>query len=101
MITPSFTTLAAVGTALAGVASSSPVEARAPTGNFKDVMIKGHNWYRDQHAAAALRWDDGAAANAANWVKNCKFEHQVRASFLSQRIHEERPCPTNKNIYTV
>lgn len=77
MIAPSITTLAAAAAALVGVATAGPIEARAPTGNFKDVMIKGHNWYRGEHAAGPLHWDDGAAANANAWVQNCKFEHQV------------------------
>lgn len=77
MIAPSFPLLAAAAGAFAGVALAGPIEARAPTGNFKDIMIKGHNWYRSEHAAGPLRWDDGAAANANAWVQNCKFEHQV------------------------
>lgn len=77
MITPSFTTLAAAAAAFAGLATANPIEARAPTGNFKDIMIKGHNWYRGEHSAGPMHWDDGAAANANNMVQACKFEHQV------------------------
>lgn len=64
--------------ALAGSAVATPLEPRGPpSGDFKAIMIKGHDWYRSQHQADNLKWNDEAAKNAQSWVNNCKFEHQV------------------------
>lgn len=66
---------------LAAVASASPVvQARqTPSGDFRQQMLDSHNYYRSQHDAGDLTWNDDAARNAQNWVNQCNFNHQVRS----------------------
>ncbi|KAH6671087.1 CAP domain-containing protein [Halenospora varia] len=42
---------------------------------FKNDMLVAHNFYRAQHGAAALVWNDTSAKYAADWAKGCVFEH--------------------------
>lgn len=44
---------------------------------FKNDMLVAHNFYRAQHGAAALVWNDTSAKYAADWAKGCVFEHSV------------------------
>ncbi len=72
--------------ALAAVVSATPVSVEAHEiearehEDFKDQMIAAHNWYRDQHSAQPLQWDEGQALNAQAWASKCSKDprHQVR-----------------------
>lgn len=72
--------------ALAAVASASPVSVEARDiearehDDFKNQMIAAHNWYRGQHSAAPLQWDNNLANNAHAWAAKCSENprHQVR-----------------------
>ncbi|OAA76027.1 CAP domain protein [Akanthomyces lecanii RCEF 1005] len=63
--------------ALAAVASASPVSVEARDiearehDDFKNQMLAAHNWYRGQHSAAPLQWDNNLANNAHAWAARC------------------------------
>lgn len=101
MAVTSFTALTAA--VVASVAAASPIKARDPMDDFQNVMINGHNWYRGEHAATALTWDDDAASNAAAWVNNCVFEHQVSylCLLLFRSLYPPRMRLSNEYIYIV
>ena len=78
--------------ACAAVAAATPVtlEAREHD-DFKKEMLAAHNWYRGQHSAAPLKWDDGLAKNALNWAKRCSENprHQVRVHACKESLSKE------------
>lgn len=37
--------------------------------------VERHNYWREQHGAAALKWDNTLAQRAQDWADNCYFEH--------------------------
>ncbi|OAA44091.1 CAP domain protein [Beauveria brongniartii RCEF 3172] len=39
--------------------------------DFKSQMLAAHNWYRGQHSAAALKWDDNLASKSLAWASKC------------------------------
>ncbi|XP_011454703.3 peptidase inhibitor 15-A [Magallana gigas] len=50
-------------------------------GQYKQQLLDVHNAYRGMQGAAdmhALVWDDQLSSEAANWIKSCKFEHQMK-----------------------
>jgi uncharacterized protein YkwD len=46
--------------------------------DFQSALIAAHNFFRDEHNASALSWNDTSAKYAANWAKPCIFKHSVR-----------------------
>jgi hypothetical protein len=40
-------------------------------------MLAAHNFYRGEHNASDLSWNDTSAEFAANWAKPCLFKHSV------------------------
>ncbi|TQS33013.1 hypothetical protein Golomagni_06658 [Golovinomyces magnicellulatus] len=74
--------------ALAASAAASPVPVEETStleqrgfGNFRNDILAATNWYRHQHGAKPLKWNDKAAASAANWAKQCKWQHQSGNSY--------------------
>lgn len=64
--------------ALARVATATPVSLEAREhDDFKQQTLAAHNWYRSQHGAAPLEWDDDLENNARNWAQQCVQNHQV------------------------
>lgn len=45
--------------------------------DFQSAMIAAHNFYRSEHNASALTWNDTSAKYAANWASKCNFKHSV------------------------
>lgn len=43
--------------------------------NFKTQMLATHNYFRKQHDASALTWNDKLAEESRSWAAGCKFEH--------------------------
>lgn len=43
--------------------------------DFKSSMLAAHNFYRGEHNASDLSWNDTSAEFAANWAKPCVFKH--------------------------
>lgn len=74
--------LTASALALATTSVASPVPELEPRvfENFRKQMLDAQNWYRDQHGAAPLTWNDNLAQNAKNWASKCSTDprHQVR-----------------------
>lgn len=70
--------LAAVGSATPVSVESRDIEAREHD-DFRKEMLAAHNWYRGQHSAAPLAWDDNLAGNAHAWAAKCSENprHQV------------------------
>ncbi|EGX88927.1 secretion pathway protein Sls2/Rcy1, putative [Cordyceps militaris CM01] len=58
--------------ALATAASASPVSVEGS--DFKKQTLDAHNWYRHQHSAAPLVWDDKLASNAESWASQCSSD---------------------------
>ncbi|KID86053.1 Allergen V5/Tpx-1-related protein [Metarhizium guizhouense ARSEF 977] len=57
-----------------GMAMAAPTEKRQ-SGDFKGEMLAAHNFFRSQHGADPLTWDDGLANKAQKWAQGCKFQH--------------------------
>ncbi|KAJ6783794.1 hypothetical protein PWT90_04397 [Aphanocladium album] len=58
--------------ALAAMAAASPVQLEAREhDDFRNEVLAAHNWYRSQHSAAPLNWDEGLANYALNWARQC------------------------------
>ncbi|KAH8665200.1 CAP domain-containing protein [Tricladium varicosporioides] len=62
---------------LTGSASTPTVTSTSYTDDktFKNDMLVAHNFYRAEHGAVALVWNDTSARYAADWSKACVFEH--------------------------
>ncbi|KAM3510873.1 hypothetical protein MY11210_005476 [Beauveria gryllotalpidicola] len=55
-----------------GANESSDIKSGAgDSSDFKSQMLAAHNWYRAQHSAAPLEWDDDLASNALAWASKC------------------------------
>ncbi|OAA52866.1 CAP domain protein [Cordyceps fumosorosea ARSEF 2679] len=52
-------------------APEAPKEKPAPGGDFKKQILDAQNWYRAQHSAPPLEWDDKLAQNAQAWASKC------------------------------
>jgi len=42
---------------------------------FEDDMLKAHNFFRKEHNATDLKWNDTSARFASKWADGCEFEH--------------------------
>ena len=65
-----------LGAALLGAATSSPVGGKRED-SFQNEMIASHNYFRAQHSADDLVWDENIAQDAQNWANTCNFYHDV------------------------
>lgn len=45
--------------------------------SFKQQMLASHNFFRVQHSAKALMWNDARASASATYSKKCVFKHSV------------------------
>jgi uncharacterized protein YkwD len=46
--------------------------------SFRDAVLNSTNFYRSQHNASALNWNDTLVDAAQDWSDGCVFEHSVR-----------------------
>jgi len=48
------------------------------TGNaLQAAVLNSTNYYRAQHQAGALTWDDGLASYAQDYANKCAWQHSV------------------------
>jgi hypothetical protein len=45
---------------------------------FENSILNSTNFYRREHNATALNWNDSLASYAQDWVDKCQFKHSVR-----------------------
>jgi hypothetical protein len=45
--------------------------------DFKKSMIAAHNFFRKQHSASTVTWNNDRATSSHNWSKKCQFAHSV------------------------
>lgn len=50
--------------------------------SFQNAVLDSTNYYRGQHQANPLRWDDSLASYAQDYAQKCVFEHSVSLSPL-------------------
>lgn len=68
---------------LAALASATPVAMEArQSGDFRQEMLDAHNFFRAQHGANPVSWNDDAANVAQNWANQCQWQHQVSSFFM-------------------
>jgi len=70
-----------VSTVMATVtAAPAPVPTSTQYTNdteFRNATLTAHNFYRSEHNATALVWNETSAKFAENWASKCSFEHTV------------------------
>jgi uncharacterized protein YkwD len=80
------------GTALSQTVSTVVVTMAAPQSTspsytsdqtFQNDMLAATNFYRSEHGAAALTWNDTSATYAASWSSKCNFVHSVSLSLFA------------------
>ena len=76
---------AAVSTVVVTAAPSSPTNDPSYTSNsdFQNAILNSTNFYRDEHNASAVTWNDSLASFGASYANGCKFVHSVRISDTS------------------
>lgn len=57
------------------VVEMPPMAPPPPAADWKTQILERHNFYRAQHCAPALVWDDEIAASAQSWSDGCVFTH--------------------------
>ncbi|KAG5965774.1 hypothetical protein E4U57_001603 [Claviceps arundinis] len=77
-----FSIFSAITTLLA-VTSASPT-ARA-TKDFQSEMLASHNYFRSQHGATPLTWDNTLAQLSQAWANTCIFAHDSGGEDLAYR----------------
>jgi uncharacterized protein YkwD len=45
--------------------------------DFQNALLTAHNFFRMEHNASALTWNDTSASYGANWANGCAFKHSV------------------------
>lgn len=66
--------LAVAGLAMAVQANPISLQERD---DFQSSILDVHNWYRAQHGAPPLYWDQDSANVAQGWANQCDFNHNV------------------------
>ncbi|TWU74604.1 hypothetical protein ED733_000997 [Metarhizium rileyi] len=74
-----FSVLAATGLS---AAAPTQVEERQG-GDFQGEMIAAHNFYRGQHDAKPLSWNNNLAIDAQNWANTCNWAHDSTGENLA------------------
>ena len=46
--------------------------------DFQSQMIYAHNWFRAEHNASDLTWNDSCATSSQAYANKCIWEHSVR-----------------------
>ena len=61
------------------VAAAQPTNAPSYVDDqkFQSAVLNSTNFYRDEHNATALKWNDSLADYASSYAGNCKFQHSV------------------------
>jgi hypothetical protein len=76
-----FTHNAAAATSIITVSQTSPPMPTSSSytsdSDFQSAMLIAHNFYRGEHNASNLSWNDTSATYASNWAKPCVFKHSV------------------------
>lgn len=70
--------IAAVSAQTSTVTISAPQSTSAQytsDSDFESSIIKAHNFYRMEHNASALIWNDTSAKYATKWASPCDFKH--------------------------
>ena len=75
----------ATGTAPAGPVSTGALSYSSDA--LQAAVLNSTNYYRAQHQANALTWDDDLAKYAQDYAKKCEWEHSVSA--WSILFHED------------
>jgi len=58
-----------------------PAPTPAPTVDWTKQILDRHNFYRAQHCAPDLVWDEEIAASAQVWANGCVFDHDSATPF--------------------
>ena len=77
MSTNALTKAAVLALAAIGSVSAAPLDVRAHE-DFQEMMLQTTNWYRSQHGAEPVSWDQGLADYAVNYANACAKGHSVR-----------------------
>lgn len=68
------------------VATATPTSSQYTSdSDFQSALLTAHNFFRDEHNASALTWNDTSASYGANWANGCAFHHSV-SSWLNYRL---------------
>ncbi|OAQ96839.1 hypothetical protein LLEC1_03878 [Akanthomyces lecanii] len=74
MPTNVLTKAAVLAIAAVGSISAAPLEVRGPE-DFQEMMLQTTNWYRSQHSAEPVSWDQDLADYATNHANTCTNGH--------------------------
>ena len=77
---------------LLGLNSSAVHSDTMPAGNMYDKMLGKHNYYRKQHNAPDLKWNDEISAVAQEWADRLAKEN---------KMYHRQPNKYGENIYWV
>lgn len=77
LASPAVSTITKTATSAAAAPTSSSYSSDS---DFKAAMLAATNFYRMEHNASAVSWNDTSAKYAANWAGACVFKHSVSAS---------------------
>jgi uncharacterized protein YkwD len=64
-----------VSTVTLSAAASPTSSSYTSDSAFRSAMLTAHNFYRSEHNASALAWNDTSASYASNWASKCQFKH--------------------------
>jgi uncharacterized protein YkwD len=84
----SFTSTMTETTAVAGdpsMPTNGPVATGAMSytgGAFQAAVLNSTNYYRSQHQAQALSWDENLASYAQDYAEKCQWQHSVGADVI-------------------
>lgn len=67
----------------AAATSTSASEDYTSDDAFQKDMLDAHNFYRAEHNASTLTWNESSAAVAVKWADGCRFVHSVSFVFYS------------------
>ncbi len=87
MFTNVLTKATVLALAAIGSSSATPLEAR---NDFSEKMLEATNWWRAQHGANPVSWDQSLADAATDWANQCQMRHSVRSSHTFTLTHKRR-----------
>ncbi|KAG6013705.1 hypothetical protein E4U54_006423 [Claviceps lovelessii] len=70
------------------VVSASPT-ARSTPYDFKSQMLASHNYFRGQHSASPLVWDNALASSSQTWANTCNFRHDSAGENLAYKTNPQ------------
>jgi len=80
LLLTSSTAVLAASTVTVSAAPTPTSTSYTDDATFEKDMLEAHNFYRGQHNASSLSWNDTSAKVAEGWSEGCEFEHSVRFS---------------------